>query len=102
MPNYIFAYHGGKEAENPEEAAKHLEKWKAWVNALGNIFANPGTPLKTSTTLSSRGILDVDSDNQLSGFSILMADSMAAALEIAKRCPFLDIGNIEVAEILEK
>ena len=58
--------------------------------------------MKTSTTLSSRGILDVDSDNQLSGFSILMADSMDAALEIAKRCPFLDIGNIEVAEILEK
>jgi len=102
MSNYIFAYHGGKDPESPEEAAKHMEKWNAWMDSLGDVFANPGTPLKSSITLSSGGILDVNSDSQLSGFSILTADNMDAALEIAKGCPFLELGNIEVAEIFER
>jgi hypothetical protein len=39
--------------------------------------------------------------NRLTGFSIVLADNMDAALEIARRCPFLDIGTIEVAEEME-
>jgi hypothetical protein len=30
-----------------------------------------------------------------------MADNMDAALALAERCPYLEIGTIEVAEILE-
>jgi len=38
----------------------------------------------------------------LSGFSVVKADSMEAALEIAKSCPFLETeGTIEVAEMME-
>jgi hypothetical protein len=39
--------------------------------------------------------------NALTGFSIVLADNMDAALEIARRCPFLEIGTIEVAEAME-
>ena len=28
MSNYVFAYHGGKMPESPEEGAKHMAKWK--------------------------------------------------------------------------
>ena len=35
------------------------------------------------------------------GFSIVKADSMNAALKIAKGCPHLDIGTVEVAEVME-
>jgi hypothetical protein len=38
----------------------------------------------------------------MSGFSVVMAADIDAALEMAKRCPFLDIGGtLEVAEMLE-
>ncbi|MFB3052547.1 MAG: YciI family protein [Dehalococcoidia bacterium] len=36
------------------------------------------------------------------GFSIVKADGMDAALEMAKACPTLEIGGtIEVAEVME-
>ncbi len=101
MSSYIFAYHGGKKPESPEEGAKHMAKWKAWVDGLGDAVVNPGTPLGMSKTVSSGGVSDDGGPNPLVGFSIVKADSMDAALEMAKGCPFLEMGTIEVAEVKE-
>ena len=101
MPNYVFAYHGGKKPESPEEGAKHMAKWKAWVGGLGDAVVNPGTPLGMSKTVSSGGVSDDGGSNPLLGFSIVKADNMDAALEMAKECPHLELGTIEVAEVKE-
>jgi hypothetical protein len=38
----------------------------------------------------------------MSGYTIIQADSMDAALSIAKACPFLEIGgSLEVSELIE-
>ena len=102
MSNYVLAYHGGKKPESPEEGTKHMAKWKAWVGGLGDAVVNPGTPLGKSKTVSSGGVSDDGGSNPLLGFSIVKADSMDAALEMAKTCPFLDLGGtLEVAEVKE-
>ncbi len=101
MPNFVFAYHGGKKPESPEEGAKLKAKWNAWLEGLGDSVVNPGTPLGMSKTVSSDGVSDDGGSNPLSGFSIVNAGSMDAALEMAKACPFLEMGTIEVAEAME-
>ena len=101
MPNYILAYHGGKTPENPAEGAKHRGKFFAWISGLGDVVVNPGTPLGMSKNVSSGGVSDNDGSNRLTGFSVVKADSLDAALEMAKGCPFLEIGTIEVAEVME-
>ena len=102
MANYIIAYHGGKKPETPEEGAKHMAKWQAWVAGLGDAAVNPGTPLGKSWTVSSTGVSDDGGPNAMSGYSIFKADSMDAALEMAKACPFLETGGtLEVAEVME-
>ncbi|MFV1998610.1 MAG: YciI family protein [Acidiferrobacterales bacterium] len=101
MSNYILAYHGGKKPESPEEGAKHMAKWQAWVGGLGDAVVNPGTPLGTSKIVSSDGVSDEAGSDALTGYSIVKADSMDAALDMAKACPFLDIGTLEVAEVME-
>ena len=102
MPNYMFAYHGGRKPESPEEGAEMMTKWKAWIADLGDAMVNPGTPMGMSKTVSSGGVTDDGGPNPLSGYSILAADSMDAALEIAKGCPFLAMGGtIEVAQAME-
>ena len=58
MSSYVFAYHGGKKPESPEEGAKHMTKWKAWVGGLGDAVVNPGTYLGMSKTVSSGGVSD--------------------------------------------
>jgi len=102
MSNYVFAYHGGKTPESPEEEAKQMAKWKAWVGGLGDAVVNPGTPLGKPKTVSSSGVSDDGGSDPLLGFSIVKADSMDAALEMAKACPTLEIGGtLEVAEVME-
>ncbi len=103
MSNYIFAYHGGEKPESPEEGAKMMEKWKAWIGGLGDTMVNPGTPLGMSKTVSSGSVADDGGANPLSGFSVIKADNIEAAVGIAKGCPFLEMktGTIEVAEMME-
>jgi len=102
VPKYIIAYHGGNKPESPEEGAKHMAKWKAWIEGLGDAVVNPGTPLGMSKTVSSSGVTDDGGLDPMSGFSMVNADSMDAALEMAKACPFLETGGtLEVAEVME-
>ena len=101
MSNYVLAYHGGKMPASPEEGAKQMANFQAWVGGLGDAVVNPGTPLGKSKIVSSGGVSEDGGSNFLQGFSIVKADSMDAALEMAKGCPFLEIGTIEVAEVME-
>lgn len=101
MSNYVLAYHGGKKSDSPEAGAKMKADWEAWVSGLGDAVVNPGTPLGMSRTVSAEGVSNDGGANPLAGFSIVEADSMDAALEMAKACPFLEMGTIEVAEAME-
>ena len=101
MSNYILAYHGGKKPESPEEGANLMARWNAWIDDLGDAMVNPGTPVGKSKTVSSDGVSDDGGSNPLAGFSIVEADSMEAVLEMAKTCPFVEMGTIEVAEMMK-
>ena len=102
MPNYIIAYHGGAKPASPEEGAKHMAKWKAWIDGLGDAAVNPGTPLGKSRIVSADGVSDDGGPNPMSGFSIVQADNIDGAIQMAKKCPFLDLGGtLEVAEVME-
>ena len=102
MNKYVFVYRGGKKFKSPEEGVKHMEKWGAWVNGLGDASVNRGTPFKKSKIVSSDGVSDDGGSNHLTGYSIVKAKSMDVALKMAKACPHLDIGgSIVVAEVME-
>ena len=102
MTNYVFAFHGGKMPETPEEGAKEMEKWTAWYGELGAAIVDGGAPVGMSKTVSSGGVADNGGANPLSGYSIIKADSMEAACGMAKGCPILgNGGSVEVAEAME-
>src|SRR5882672_8468438 len=101
MSKYAFAYHGEPKFENPESGAKYQAKWRAWVGGLGDALVDPGVPLGVPKAVSSSGVSDAGGANRLSGFSIVTASSMDEAIEMAKGCPHLEHGTIEVAEVME-
>ncbi len=101
MPDYIFAYHGGKKPESPEDGAKMMAEWQAWIADLGDTMVNPGTPLGKSRTVSADGVADDGGSNPIMGYSVVQADGIDAAVEIAKGCPFVEMGTIEVAEMMK-
>lgn len=102
MPNYIIAYHGGKKPESPEQGAEQMAKWKDWLAGLGEAVVNPGTPLMKNRIVSSTGVSEDGGSNSISGYSVVTAENMDAALEMARICPFLETGGtLEVAEMME-
>ena len=100
MPKFIFAYHGGKMPETEEEGARVMQAWQDWYATLGGAVADGGAPCGPSKTVSSGGVADDGGANPLSGYTLVNADSMEAAVEMAKGCPILEHGTVEVAEAL--
>ena len=100
MPQYVLAYIGGNHPQTPEEGAKHRARWMAWVEGLGDAVVNPGTPLSGTRSVTTAGV--EDSASTMSGFSIVEADNMDDALDMARSCPFLEIdGTIDVSEAMQ-
>ncbi len=101
MPKFVFAYHGGKMPETPEEGAEVMARWQAWFEGMGDAVVDGGNPAGPSRTVTASGVEDNGDANPLSGYSLINADSIDAAVEIAKGCPILSYGTVEVAEAVE-
>ena len=102
MPQYIITYLGGNQPSSPEEGQQHFVKYKEWLSSLGDSAVSPANPFKNTSTVNSDGTVSTGSTTSMSGYTIIEADSMETALEIAKACPFLDIGgSLEVSELMQ-
>ena len=101
MSNYVFTYYGEPAFKTQEEGANYLKKWLEWTDSLGKALVNPGVPMGKSKTVSSNGVSDNNSSNRLTGYSVVQAESIDFAIEMAKRCPHLEHGTVDVAEAME-
>lgn len=101
MPKFVFAYHGGKMPDTPEEGAKSMAAWGAWMEKHAKDFLDPGNPVGMSKTVTADGVLDNGGSNPLSGYTLVNAADMDAAIKIAQGCPILsNEGSIEVVEAI--
>ncbi|TMJ06765.1 MAG: hypothetical protein E6G98_14265 [Bacillati bacterium ANGP1] len=101
MKNYVLIYYGEPKFKSHEDGAKYMEKWRAWAGRFGKALVNPVVPFKGVKAVSSGGVSDNNSSNRLTGYSVVQADSMDAAIEMAKGCPHLEHGTVDVAEAME-
>jgi hypothetical protein len=101
MAKFMFAYHGGGMPETPEEGEKVMAAWGAWMGGLGAALVDGGAPLGMSKTVSAKGVADDGGANPISGYSVVEAADMDAAIAMAKGCPILDAGgSVVVAEAM--
>ena len=103
MPQYLFVYHGGHTPTDPAEIEATMAAWGAWFQGMGKALDIPGNPVGQSYTASSSGVVDNGGANPASGFTVIKADSMDAATEMAKGRPMVvnGSGSVEVAEVHE-
>jgi hypothetical protein len=93
MANYILLYSGGKMPEPAEQEAV-TKDWMAWMGKLGQALVDGGNPFSgQAKTIASNGqVSEGVQGSNASGYSILKADSLIAAVELAKGCPVLKGG----------
>lgn len=102
MPQFIITYLGGNPPATPEEGKKHFAKYKEWLASLGEAVVSPANPIKNTHIVKPDGSADTGSSTAMSGYTIVKADSMEAALVMVKACPFLEIGgSLEVSELMQ-
>jgi hypothetical protein len=102
MGKYVLAYRGGGMAATEAEQKAAMEKWMGWFGQLGAAVSDGGNPFGESTAVTSDGSTTGASAG-LTGYSILTADSLSAAADLAKGCPVLGEagGSVEVYEAID-
>jgi hypothetical protein len=101
MTKYVFFYLGGGMPETEEESAKVL---KAWFTGLGHAVVDGGYPFSPMAKSVARDgtVKDGPAGTMSSGYSIVEAESLDAAAEMAKGCPNLASGGeVSVFETIE-
>ena len=100
MSQFVIVYVGGNQPSSPEEGQRHFARYMEWLSSLGAAAVSPANPLMHTRTLNPDGSVDEGSSSGISGYTIVEADSIEAALELARSCPFLEIGgSLEVSEL---
>jgi hypothetical protein len=102
MANYVFAYSGGNGVATDEaERNAQYAKWGQWFGELGSAVVDGGAPTGTAKTVGPGGSVTDGGSRGLTGYSIVSADGLDAAVELAKGCPVLEIGGaVDVYEAI--
>ncbi|HEY6637097.1 MAG TPA: hypothetical protein VIZ61_05365 [Solirubrobacterales bacterium] len=102
MATYVFAYSGGKGvAADEDERNAQMAKWGQWFGELGSAVVDGGAATGSAKTVGSGGSVSDGGSRGITGYSIVSADSLDSAVELAKGCPVLEIGGaVDVYEAI--
>ena len=85
MKKFLFLYNVDPK-ESPADA--DMDLWMKWFDSISESLLDMGNPLMEGMNVSSAGAMKITSElHPVSGYTIVKAEDMAAAIEIAKGCP---------------
>jgi hypothetical protein len=94
MANHLFAYSGGKGVATDEaERNAQYAQWAQWFGELGSAVVEGGAAMGTAKTIGPGGSVSDGGSRSLTGYSIVSADSLDSAVELAQGSPVLEIGG---------
>lgn len=96
MNTYVLAFRGQPDyIPTPDEE----QQWGAWFASIGPSIADPGNRAARTTTVAADGAKSAH--GVLTGYTLVTAESLDAAADLAGGCPGLPYGtSVEVAEIV--
>jgi hypothetical protein len=100
MTRYVFVYHApvppaDATPPDPEQVDAVMAAWNAWAAKVGDGMADFGTPLANGVRVTPDGTSP--STREVAGYSIIEADSLESAVELAKVHPHLTMpGGCEI------
>ena len=100
MPKFIYLYRGPLPDLTPEQSAERMAAFGAWMENLGAALVDAGSPFGASASVRDDGSEATAGD--LSGYSIVEAEDLAAAKAFTNGLPFLSgSGGERAVEIFE-
>ena len=97
MGKFVLVYQGGGMAETPEAQEAAMAAWGSWFGTLGAAVIDGGAPFGASAAVGGGG-----AGTGLTGYSILEAADLEAAVGLAGGCPIIvDGGRVDVYEAID-
>ena len=109
MAKFLFVYRGGSDAMQkmtPEQREQNMQKWGAWIGEgmQKGWMLDAGDGLTAEgRVVKSKAVTDgpfAEAKEVVGGFSIVQADTIETAAQLAKGCPGLGSGgSVEVRRL---
>ena len=97
MAKYVLVYQGGAMAETEEAQQAAMAAWGSWFGSLGAAVVDGGAPFGPSAAVGGGR-----ASTGLTGYSILEAGDLDAAVKLASGCPIIaDGGSVDVYETID-
>ena len=103
MAKFGLVYMGGSVPANEAEEEAMMNAWGGWFGELGSALINGGNAFTSHVkSITSNGTLSTDTGAMpITGYSIVQADSLDAAVALAKNCPLLREGSHSQISVYE-
>ena len=113
MTEFVFLFRVGEQQNReamgtPARAQESLQAWMDWVRELeaNGHLQDPGQPLDGTGKVVQRAdaVTDgpfVESKDIVAGFMVVRARDMDQAVELARGCPMLPVGSVEVRPVMQ-
>jgi hypothetical protein len=105
MAKFIYLYRGPATPMSdltPEQGAERMAAFGAWMERVGAALVDVGSPFGTSASVRDDGTEGPAGD--LTGYTIVEADDLAAAKALTTGLPFLSNGDgkhaVEIFELM--
>jgi len=103
VADYVLLYSGGGMPETEAEQAAVMKAWDDWYHELGGAIKDGGNPFGPAKTVGDGGAVSEGAPGpHLTGYTVVTADSLDAAVTLAKGSPVLQGGGrVHVYETME-
>ncbi len=103
MTKYVLVYTGGGMPDSEEERNAVMAEWNTWYERQGASIVDGGNPFGASKNVSSQGVKDGPvSSPPATGYTVISADSLEAAVSRVKDHPHIKFGGeVSVFETFE-
>ncbi len=83
----------------PEQGKEGMDEWKKWMTERSSMFTDMGAPVGKNKRVTAGAIQDVR--NEVTGYSIVMAESHEEAAKMFQTIPHFEImgGYIDIMRL---
>lgn len=93
MADFVLLYTGGTPPAEAE-MGEIMQAWDSWYGELGSAIKHGGNPFtQAAKTVEKGSVRDGTSGAPLTGYTVVTAESLDAAAELAKGSPVLARGG---------
>lgn len=98
MAKFILMYHHS--TRKPTDTGALQARWGAWLETHRTALIEVQNPLGPARRITAEGTSEPASAT-IMGYSVIECPDEEAALGIAQSCPYVEMGDLEIAPILE-